>query len=171
MKKLLIVLIPVLLIAAVYHLLIFYDNRFPHGRMRETPAVKAYEKPILVMEKGVVPTSGGESALRALPPDQLDAPFDLTDPVVVQDGKNVYLTFCQQCHGLDYDGNGTVGQSFHPLPTDLRSEKAQSMSAGALFHTISYGLPGGRQPPLHSTITIPDRWRSVAFVKSLGVRR
>ena len=171
MKKLLVVLIPVLLIVGVYHLLVFYDNRFPHGRMRETPAVKPYEKPILLMEQGVVPAAGGEMTLRTVPAEQLDAPFDLTDPAVVQAGKNVYLTFCQQCHGLNYDGNGTVGQSFHPLPTYLRSEKAQSMSAGALFHTISYGLPNGRQPALYSTITIPDRWRSVAFVKSLGVRK
>jgi mono/diheme cytochrome c family protein len=171
MKKLLLLLVPLLLIVGVYHLLIFYDNRFPHGRMRETPAVKPYEQPIPLMERGVVPVSGGEMPLRAAPPDRLRAPFDLTDPAVVQAGQKVYLTFCQQCHGPNYDGNGTVGQSFHPLPTDLRSQKAQSLTAGALFHTISYGLPGGRQPALYSTITVPDRWRSVAFVKSLGIRK
>ncbi|MGD8369873.1 MAG: cytochrome c [Desulfobacterales bacterium] len=170
MKRFLVILIPILLIVAVYHLLIFYDNRFPHGRMKETPAVKPYEKRVLIMEQGVVPASGGEMSLRAVPADRLTAPFDLTDPAVAAAGRTVYLTYCQQCHGPNYDGNGTVGQSFHPLPTDLRSQKAQSMSGGELFHTISYGLPDGRQPPLYSTITVADRWRSVAFVKSLGIR-
>ena len=85
-------------------------------------------------------------------------------------GKNLYFIYCAQCHGQNYDGNGTVGQSFTPLPTDLRSEKVQSMSAGKIFKDISYGLPKGRQPSLATTIDITDRWRIIAFVKSLGLR-
>jgi mono/diheme cytochrome c family protein len=87
---------------------------------------------------------------------------------VINRGKAVYLTFCAQCHGLNYDGQGTVGQSFHPLPTNLRSPKVQSKPDGELFKSVSYGVPGGRQPALHTTITIDDRWHVVAFVKSLG---
>jgi len=34
---------------------------------------------------------------------------------------------------------------------------------------VSYGIAGGRQPPLETTITIDDRWSVVAFVKSMGV--
>jgi len=63
-----------------------------------------------------------------------------------------------------------VGQSFHPLPTDLRSDRVQSKLPGELFKSVSYGVPGGRQPPLQTTITIADRWRVVAFIKSLGIR-
>jgi hypothetical protein len=40
-----------------------------------------------------------------------------------------------------------------------------------LFKSVSYGIPGGRQPPLETTITIDDRWSVVAFVQSLGLRR
>jgi len=64
-----------------------------------------------------------------------------------------------------------VGQSFHPLPTDLRSPKVQSLSEGVFFKEISYGIPGGRQPPLATTIDPLDRWRIIAYVKSLGVRK
>ena len=44
------------------------------------------------------------------------------------------------------------------------------MSAGKIFKDISYGLPKGRQPSLATTIDITDRWRIIAFVKSLGLR-
>jgi mono/diheme cytochrome c family protein len=94
----------------------------------------------------------------------------MTQPAVIARGKAVYLTYCAQCHGYNYDGNGTVGQSFAPLPTDLRNAKVQDSPAGVLFKNVSYGIPDGRQPPLHATITIDDRWKAVAFVKSLGTR-
>jgi hypothetical protein len=64
-----------------------------------------------------------------------------------------------------------VGQSFDPLPTDLRSVKVQTLPEGVLFKEISYGVPNGRQPPLATTIEVMDRWRIVAYVKSLGVRK
>jgi mono/diheme cytochrome c family protein len=90
---------------------------------------------------------------------------------VIKEGAQQYVNFCQQCHGVNYDGIGTVGQSFAPLPTDLRSPKVQSQSEGALFQHISYGIGGsGRQPALGTTIFMDDRWRIVAFVKSLGTR-
>mgnify|MGYP001767741589 CR=1 FL=1 len=154
-----------------YHALMFYDNDFRYGRMRETPAVKPHEEPLIRMEAGVVPVTGGEALLRAAPGDALKPPLAMGAAEVVARGRAVYFIFCAQCHGPDYDGNGTVGQSFMPLPTDFRSAAVQSQPAGALFKSVSYGVPGGRQPPLDTTITIDDRWSVVAFVKSLGVRR
>ena len=103
------------------------------------------------------------------PAPALTSPLALEDANVIARGKAVYFTFCAQCHGPNYDGNGTVGQSFMPLPTDFRTAAVQSKPAGDLFKSVSYGIPGGRQPPLETTITIDDRWSVVAFVKSLGL--
>jgi mono/diheme cytochrome c family protein len=122
------------------------------------------------METGLVPFNGGEALYRTTAGIDLASPLIRNDSTVIARGKAVYLTFCAQCHGYDYDGNGTVGQSFSPLPTDLRSSKVQSTAEGELFKSISYGVPGGRQPALETTITIDDRWHVVAFVKSLGIR-
>jgi mono/diheme cytochrome c family protein len=152
MRKVLVLLFAgAILIFVAYQGLVYYDNEFPFARMRETPAVKPHEEPLLVMDVEAVPVSGGDSVLRIMKP--------------------VYLTFCAQCHGNNYNGRGTVGQSFQPLPTDLRSAEVQSESEGKLFKTVSYGVPDGRQPALHFIITVEDRWRVVAFVKSLGVRK
>ena len=171
MKKLLFLSIVVVAIIVAYNVLMYYDNNFPYGRMRETPAIRPHENPILIMESGIVPFNGGDAIFRAASPDQLTYPLSMTDPAVLQEGKKQYFLYCNQCHGTRYDGNGTVGQSFHPLPTDLRSSKVQNQSPGQLFQHISYGIGGsGRQPALGTTIEMQDRWRIVAFVKSLGTR-
>jgi mono/diheme cytochrome c family protein len=171
MKKVIGFLIVVaILILAAYHALIYYDNNFRYGRMRETPAVRPYEEPLLIKEAGLVPVSGGETLFRVAAGSDLRPSVDMMQPEVIARGKSVYLIYCAQCHGYNYDGNGTVGQSFAPLPTDLRSAKVQNTIAGELFKTVSYGIPGGRQPALHTTVTIDDRWRVIAFIKSLGIR-
>jgi len=154
-----------------YFVLIYYDNNFKYGRMRETPGVRPHEEPLIAMEAGLVPVSGGDAVLRATPAPALKPPLALEDANVIARGKAVYFTFCAQCHGSNYDGNGTVGQSFMPLPTNFRAPAVQSKPAGELFKSVSYGIPGGRQPPLETTITIDDRWSVVAFVKSLGLRQ
>lgn len=172
MKKLLFSGIALVALAVLYNLLMDYDNNFSYGRMRETPAVRPYENPILVMEAGMVPFEGGEALYRAADPAALESPFDSKDPAVVEAGKKLYFLYCQQCHGRDYDGNGTVGQSFAPLPTDLRNEHVQSELPGRMFQHISFGVGGtGRQPALATTIQVRDRWKIVAFVQSLGVRQ
>ena len=170
MKKIIgfIVVVAVVLYAA-YEALMYYDNNFRYGRMRETPAVRPQEVPLFNMEAGIVPVNAGEAIYRATPGVDLVSPLDAAEPLVVARGKAVYLTYCAQCHGYNYDGNGTVGQSFQPLPTDLRSPEVQTKPEGELFKTVSYGEPGKRQPALQTTVTIKDRWHVIAFVKSLGL--
>jgi len=171
MKKIIGFFIVVVILAlAAYYSLIYYDNNFRYGRMRETPAVRPIEEPVLVEEAGLVPIGGGEAIYRVTPGSEIAPSVDMTQAAVIARGQKVYRIYCAQCHGYNYDGNGTVGQSFAPLPTDLRSAKVQNSPPGELFKSVSYGIPDGRQPPLHSTIAFEDRWEVIAFVKSLGPR-
>ena len=169
MKKILgFIIVVIVVILAGYHALMYYDNNFQYGRMRETPAVRPHEEPLLIMEEGIVPVDGGEAVYRVTDGIDLVPPFELGAAAVISRGKAVYFTYCNQCHGKNFDGNGSVGQSFQPLPANLRSSPVQSKLPGQLFKSISYGIPGGRQPALETTIAIKDRWHVVAFVKSLG---
>lgn len=153
-----------------YGVLTLYDDNLKVGRMWETPAVKPHEDPIPVMAPGVVPHIGGEALMRVAHGAAAAVPPDLDNVYAVNGGEKAYFKFCVHCHGKHHDGNATVGQSFQPLPGDLRSARIQSMDAGKIFREISYGIPGGRQPALASTISVHDRWRIVAYVKSLGAR-
>jgi mono/diheme cytochrome c family protein len=142
-----------------------------YGRMRETPAVRPHEEPLLVMEKGVVPFEGGEMIYRVQKAEHLNSPFKMGDPATIKLGREVYFTFCAICHGKDHDGNATVGQSFKPLPTDLRNAKVLAKSDGELFKVISYGTPQGTRPALATTVDVQDRWRVIAYIKSLEPRQ
>jgi mono/diheme cytochrome c family protein len=147
------------------------DDYADFWRMRETPGVRPHEEPLLIMEEGIIPVSAAEAILRATKGEDLKSPLNLDDPAVIEEGKKLYVDFCFMCHGPNHDGNGTVGQSFSPLPTDIRSAKVQALPIGVHFKEISYGIPDGRQPALATTIDPLDRWRIVAYVKSLGVRK
>jgi len=172
MKRVTILLLAVsVVLLTAYGAITAYDYNMKYGRMWSTPAIRPYEQPLLVMEPGLVPVTGGETQWR------LTAARDLVSPLagapaaeVIASGKTLYDRYCQQCHGRAFDGQGTVGQSFAPLPSDLRSAKVQALIPGALFKEISYGVPDGRQPALATTIDPSDRWRIIAFVKSLGIR-
>jgi len=172
MKPLIVIIVAVgVLLSAAYGALTYYDNFFKYGRMWETPAVKPHEDPIHIMEAGVIPFTGGDARFKAMAVDDLAPPPNLANAQAIISGKTGYSRYCVQCHGKYHDGNGTVGQSFFPLPGDLRSAKVQSMHPGQVFKEISFGIPGGRQPALATTIEVTDRWRIVAYVKSLGQRQ
>ncbi|RTZ99402.1 MAG: hypothetical protein DSY90_01345 [Deltaproteobacteria bacterium] len=160
----------VVVLVGHYVVLTYFDDHFKYGRMWETPAIRPHEVPIPVMTSGIVPFAGGDAIHAAMRAEDLQSPLDLTASENIDSGKKSYFTYCAQCHGKNHDGNGTVGQSFSPLPADLRSSKVQEQYEGRLFKGISFGIPNGRQPPLATTINPTDRWRIVAYVKSLGLR-
>lgn len=141
------------------------------GRMWETPAVRPHEEPLLILSEDIVPFSGGEELYRHVDGETLEPPMPMDDKDVITAGKDAYAKFCAQCHGINLDGHGTVGQSFYPLPTGLRTEPVQYMADGLLFQIIGYSFPGLRHPGLATTITIPDRWRIVAYIKDQGIRQ
>lgn len=171
-KNLIIALAALTVFFGAYSVLTVHDTYFKFGRMWQTPAVRPHEAPILVMEPGVVPVSGGEALYRTADPTSLFSPFSSWSPEIIEQGKTLYFTYCHQCHGVQHDGQGTVGQSFAPLPTDLRIPRVQQTGDGVMFKEISFGVdrPGARQPALATTIFPDDRWKIVHYVKSLGVR-
>ncbi|GBC59781.1 hypothetical protein DENIS_0722 [Desulfonema ishimotonii] len=139
-------------------------------RMWETPAVRPHEEELLVMPEGTVPVSGGEAFHRLADAGSLLSPLAMNDPAVVRAGETGYGYYCIQCHGKYLDGNGTVGQSFQPLPTDLRSQGVQAQANGMLFKTVSYGIPDKRQPALATTVSVEERWQIIAYIRSQGRR-
>ena len=153
-------------LATVYGALVFFDNYFPHGRMWETPAVRPHEEPILVMEKDLVPFNGGEAFLRDAQGEGLASPLNGNTPEILEMGKKAYMNYCVFCHGKNHDGMGTVGQSFHPLPSNLKSPRVMAQSDGALFYAISFGK--GRAPDLATTVAVEDRWAVIHYLRSLN---
>ena len=145
-------------------LLLFAPAGCDYGRMYDQESVRTFEKKMPEISPGTIPISGGVEVLSRTEPKDLKNPVSPTAAAVSQ-GKGAYFNFCIQCHGPKADGNGTVGQSFAPLPTNLTDPQVLEQSDGELFFKISLGF--GRHPPLASTVSEIDRWAVVNYLRSL----
>ncbi len=135
-----------------------------YGKMKQDEAVHAYRAHEPEMPSKTIPIDGGIEILRQSDPDELINPIAYNDESV-QHGKEAYGYYCIQCHGSLADGRGTVGQSFAPLPADLKDPNVRDQSDGSLFYRISLGF--NRHPPLWDTVAGNDRWAVVNYIRSL----
>jgi mono/diheme cytochrome c family protein len=136
-----------------------------YARMKDQESVRTYEAEPPEMPEGTIPTTGGYEVLKASKPENLRNPLPSTQEVVGK-GRTGYGYFCVMCHGPEADGNGTVGQSFAPLPADLKSSYVQRQRDGVLFYRMSMGYK--RHPLLADTIAEEDRWAIVTYIRSLA---
>ena len=147
------------------------DDMITYERMNDQESFRPYEAKMPGVVPGVVPTKdgkiAGEEQYKSAPMGSLENPLPSGAETIARGGVS-YGYFCIQCHGSRYNGDGTVGQSFAPLPTDLRSEYVQKMSDDELFRSISYGMM--RHPPMGYTVSVEDRWSLIRWIHSLGVR-
>jgi len=140
-------------------------NGCDYARMTDDEAVNTYGKKMPAMPLHTVPVDGGVEALRTADPLALVNPL-AASAATTEQGHIAYGYFCTPCHGPLADGNGTVGQSFAPLPTDLRSPAVQGQGDGELFVKISLGYK--RHPPLALTVAEKERWAIIRYLRSLA---
>ena len=70
------------------------------------------------------------------------------------EGRNLYMTHCQHCHGVTGDGKGPTARFLNPRPRDYRQGifkfkstlLAQKPSRKDLFHILEQGIPGTYMP-------------------------
>jgi mono/diheme cytochrome c family protein len=136
-----------------------------YGRMKEQESIRTYETSLPQMPQGVIPVGGGVETIRTSRPDTLRNPLPPT-PASVERGKRAYGHYCVMCHGAKGDGNGTVGQSFAPLPSNVTESPVQGQSDGELFYKISLG--SGRHPSLVDTVSEEERWAVIHYLRALG---
>jgi len=135
-----------------------------YARMTTDDGYDTYEAHMPVMPAGSVSFSEDLPALKMMGPAALRNPLQATPPVVAQ-GRRGYGYFCSHCHGPRGEGHGTVGQSFAPLPTDLRSERVQRQDDGDLFFKIGFGFK--RHPNLSHTMLEDDIWSVIHFMRQM----
>ncbi len=86
----------------------------------------------------------------------------------LKQGKEYYEASCALCHGATGEGNGGFSGFLREFPpVSLVDETRVSLSDGAIFVTITEGVPG-RMPNLRENLPQPDmRWDVVNYVRFL----
>ena len=140
---------------------------FADGRTSQGPVVgtvkRGDEYPVHI-EMDNIGDTANYYASRSLP-----NPFDSLDADQMKETERLYLINCGICHGAKLDGNGPLWKDgdgpFPAKPAALIGDtKYESMPAGQMFYSITYGknLMGGYA----SQITAKQRWEIITYIKS-----
>ncbi len=83
-------------------------------------------------------------------------------------GRNLYLTQCATCHGIDGTGKTQMGQNLYPRVPDLRSNATQDLTDGEIHYIIENGvqltgMPAWGSPHKQAS---GDSWKLVLFLRS-----
>ena len=141
---------------------VFADGRTSQGPVAGT--VKRGEEYPVHIEMDKTGDTANYFASRALP-----NPFDSLDAEQRKETERLYLINCGICHGAKLDGNGPLwkdGDGPYPAkPAALVGDaKYESMPAGQMFYSITYGknLMGSYA----SQLTAKQRWQVITYIKS-----
>ncbi len=141
---------------------VFADGRTSQGPVAGT--VKRGEEYPVHIEMDKAGDTANYFASRALP-----NPFDSLDADQMKETERIYLINCGICHGAKLDGNGPLwkdGDGPYPAkPAALVGDaKYESMPAGQMFYSITYGknLMGSYA----SQLTAKQRWQVITYIKS-----
>lgn len=162
-KKLFILLSAVALLGSIL-LLFTYDYVKVDwlSFMEVQPAYKPMENPLPVPLQSI-PVEGA-----AYVPG-MGAPVNpiVSDDVSLARGAQLFNLNCSHCHGNGGLGDGAVAVFLEKAkPANLTAPAVQQKSDGALFLTISNGVPE-RMPALNENLTVRDRWDIVNFLRTL----
>ncbi len=86
-------------------------------------------------------------------------------PQTLRTGQVYYSYYCLFCHGPDGRGDGPVGRSYMPAPTDLTSAPVQGLSDEALYRAMLAGV--GHDPVLPYVVIPEAPWYLVRYVRTL----
>lgn len=132
-----------------------------------SPAFKAQKEGAMRMPvKGTVPRDFDPYPY---PKDPDAAGRNLKNPLrptkqILARGQHVYEIYCNVCHGVRGEGNGTIVPKF-PQPPSLQSDKVRNWTDGRLYHQITVGA--NLMPSYASQIAPGDRWAVIHYLRAL----
>ena len=90
-------------------------------------------------------------------------------PENLQQGRELFVTQCAACHGIDGGGKTKLGLNLYPRVPDLRAASTQNLSDGEIHYIIENGvqltgMPAWGNPHLESAA---NSWKLVVFIRSL----
>lgn len=83
-------------------------------------------------------------------------------------GKQIFVTNCTGCHGINGDGNGPAAAFMEPKPFNFTNADVQRQhSEGQYYHFLLFGLPGSSMPAWGDYLTVQDIWDVINFLRTI----
>lgn len=117
-------------------------------------------------KSGYLPYRLGKDSL-AFAASSLKNPLDTgaaQSKVILAEGKILYETYCDHCHGAKGEGDGKVADKYAGV-ANLKGDAIKGVSEGHIFHVITMGK--GLMQPHGSQVTVDERWKIARYVKAL----
>lgn len=160
MKKLILALIALSLlgVAGLYAFVLLNGPR-----MRVQPHIRAFQIVLPPVPPGTVTTDWPDPAASPKPAARVvNLPADKAG---LQRGRVYYHYYCVFCHGEKGDGHGPVGESYLPVPADLRSAKIKGYDDRQLLRAMLTGI--GHEPVLTRVVDPQHHEYLLLFVRSM----
>jgi len=152
------IVVPLIIILAVAGYVLYL--MFSGPRMRVEPKILPYQALMPAVPEGVLPVAW-------TPKPSLES---MRNPVADTQatrriGQAYYRDYCAFCHGQAGRGDGPVGRSYVPVPTDLTTPAIGGLSAGALYQGMLTGI--GHTPVLDYVVDPNAPWYIIHYMRSL----
>ena len=134
----------------------------PH--MYNQASLRPFKQQLPPMPKGATPIQGRAASL--VLQEARTGKSATATPTTLKNGRIYYGYYCLMCHGEKGDGNGPVGQSYVPKPTDLTSPSARKMTDAQLYVGMLTGI--GHDPVMTGTVPRDHRWPLVAYIRTFA---
>lgn len=93
----------------------------------------------------------------------LKSPLDASmNDDIIADGKVLYDTFCEHCHGAKGQGDGLVAEKYAGV-ANLTTPTYANHTEGKIFHVITHGK--GNMQPHGTQISQEERWKIARYVR------
>lgn len=93
------------------------------------------------------------------------------DDTVIANGKKLFSSKCQRCHGASGKGDGPDGDPAHADDMNLTNPaRAQANPDGIVFYKIWNGRSSPKMPTFSEEISKEQAWTIVAYVQTLRAK-
>ena len=90
---------------------------------------------------------------------------------MVANGKKLFASKCQRCHGANAKGDGPDGDPEHQDDMDLTvKSRAARNPDGVVFYKIWNGRTTPKMPAFSEQLTKEQAWALVAYVQTLRAK-
>jgi len=152
------IIIPLVLVLAAGGAVLYLMFSGPH--MRVQPKILPYQTLWPALPEGTTPVAWTQT------PNLESTRNPVADTEATRRiGQAYYRDYCQFCHGPAGCGDGPVGRSYIPTPTDLTTPTVQALADGALYQGMLTGI--GHTPVLGYVVDPNAPWYIIHYVRSL----